>query len=47
MSAQECDAVKRWIELNERVLIDYWNGDIEYTENAPAAIEPVRDYSCP
>ncbi|MBV8118374.1 MAG: hypothetical protein JO081_00355 [Alphaproteobacteria bacterium] len=46
MSAQEFDMVRRWIKLNERVLIDYWNGDIEYTEDALAAIEPIRDYRC-
>jgi hypothetical protein len=31
----------RWIELNRNTLIDYWNGDIEYTEDAIAAIVPV------
>lgn len=41
MSSQEFDAVRRWIELNERVLIDYWNGDIEYTEDALDAIKPI------
>jgi len=31
----------RWIELNRNTLVDYWNGDIEYTEDAIAAIVPV------
>jgi hypothetical protein len=31
----------RWVELNRNTLIDYWNGDIEYTEDAIAAIVPV------
>jgi len=43
LSAQEFDAVRRWIELNEKVLIDYWNGDIEYTEDAVNAIRPIFD----
>jgi hypothetical protein len=31
-----------WIELNKTVLIDYWNGDIEYTEDAISALTPLR-----
>jgi hypothetical protein len=31
----------RWIDLNRNTLIEYWNGDIEYTEDAIAAIIPV------
>jgi hypothetical protein len=41
MSAAEFDLVSRWIELNRDVLIDYWNGDIEYTEDAIAALKPI------
>ena len=41
MSAQEFDAVRRWIELNGKVLIEYWNGDIEYTEDALAVIREI------
>ena len=29
-----------WIDLNKDVLIDYWNGDIEYTEDAISALKP-------
>ncbi len=43
MNASEFDLVRRWIELNRDVLIDYWNGDIEYTEDALAAIKPITD----
>jgi hypothetical protein len=43
LNAQEFDLVKRWIELNMYVLVDYWNGDIEYTEDALDAIKPVGD----
>ena len=31
----------RWIDLNRNTLIKYWDGDIEYTEDAIAAIVPV------
>jgi hypothetical protein len=30
-----------WIDLNKDVLIDYWNGDIEYTEDAVSALKPL------
>src|SRR5438094_215887 len=33
--------LSRWIELNRDVLIDYWNGDIEYTEEAMSALRPL------
>ena len=31
----------RWIDRNRDTLIKYWDGDIEYTEDAIAAIVPV------
>jgi hypothetical protein len=43
LNRQEFDLVRRWIELNMDVLVDYWNGDIEYTEDALDAIKPVGD----
>lgn len=41
ISGQEFELVRQWIELNEAVLIDYWNGAIEYTEDVLAAIRPL------
>jgi hypothetical protein len=41
MNAPEFGLVRRWIEENMQVLVDYWNGNIEYTEDALAAIRPV------
>jgi hypothetical protein len=41
MNFHEFDLVSPWIELNRGVLIDYWNGDIEYTEDALRAIKPI------
>jgi hypothetical protein len=43
INTHEFDLVRRWIELNMDILVDYWNGDIEYTEDALAAIRPVGD----
>jgi hypothetical protein len=33
----------RWISLNFATLIRYWDGEIEYTEDAIAAIVPVGE----
>jgi hypothetical protein len=41
LSAGEFALVTRWIELNERILVDYWNGAIEYTEDMLDAIKPL------
>ena len=43
INAHEFDLVRRWIELNMDVLVDYWTGDIEYTEDALNAIKPVGE----
>jgi len=43
LNTQEFDLVRRWIELNMDVLVDYWNGDTEYTEDALDAIKSVGD----
>ena len=34
--------LRQWIDLNEQVLIDYWNGVIGYTEDALNALRPVQ-----
>jgi hypothetical protein len=33
----------QWIGINRAVLVDYWNGDIEYTEDAIAALRPLPE----
>jgi hypothetical protein len=43
MNRQELDLVRRWIELNEAVLVDYWNGVIEYTEDVLDILQPIAD----
>lgn len=47
ISAREFDLVKRWIELNERALVDYWHGVIEYTEEVLDAIKPLAEADRP
>lgn len=42
VSAQDLALLKRWIELNEDVIVKYWDGEIEYTEDAIAALKPLR-----
>jgi hypothetical protein len=34
LSNSEENVLGRWVEMNARVLLDYWNGQIEYTEDA-------------
>lgn len=41
LSAEELALVTRWIALNRQVLIDYWTGEIGYTEDALAALRAL------
>ena len=34
LTGQEESLLETWIERNRRVLVDYWNGVIEYTDEA-------------
>ena len=43
MSSHEFELVRRWIELNQSVLVDYRNGVIEYTEDALNAIKSIDE----
>jgi hypothetical protein len=36
------DLLREWVELNRDVIIKYWDGDIEYTEDAIAALKPIH-----
>jgi hypothetical protein len=45
INSREFEVVRAWLELNERVLIDYWNGDIEYTEDALNAIKSIDEHA--
>src|SRR5437870_12998631 len=41
MDSAELALLRRWIELNQDVLVRYWDGSIEYTEDAIAALRPI------
>ena len=42
MAANDLALLEKWIELNCDVIVKYWDGEIEYTEDAIAALKPVR-----
>ena len=41
MSAHNLALLKKWLEVNQDVIIKYWDGEIEYTEDAIAALKPI------
>jgi hypothetical protein len=41
LPAQDLDLLERWIVRNRDVLVQYWNGDIPYTEDALNALLPL------
>ncbi len=38
----DLDLLRRWIDINEQVLIDYWNGVIGYTEDALNVLRSIK-----
>ena len=42
LSGHELALLQEWIELNRDVIIRYWDGEIEYTEDAIAALKPIN-----
>jgi hypothetical protein len=43
LSVPDFNLLKRWIELNRDVLVRFWEGDIEYTEDV---LEELKSLSC-
>ena len=41
LGASEEERLGLWVALNERVLLDYWNGAIAFTEDAIERLKPV------
>jgi hypothetical protein len=41
MSASDLALLKRWVDLNRDAIVKYWDGDIEFTEDAIAALKPL------
>jgi hypothetical protein len=42
MTAHDLALLKRWVGLNHDVIVRYWDGDIEYTEDAIAALKAIH-----
>ena len=42
MTAHDLDLLRKWIALNREVIVKYWDGEIEYTEDAIAELKPLR-----
>ncbi len=42
MSPSDLALLRKWIDLNRDVIIRYWDGDIESTQEAIAGIQPLR-----
>jgi hypothetical protein len=42
MAAHDLALPKKWVELNLDVIVRYWDGDIEYTEGALAALKAIH-----
>jgi uncharacterized protein DUF4160 len=41
LSAHDLALLQEWVDLNRDVIMKYWEGDIEYTEDAIAALKPI------
>jgi hypothetical protein len=42
LTAHELELLRKWVDLNRDVVIRYWDGEIEYTEDAIAALKPIQ-----
>ena len=42
LTSQEENLLDGWIERNRKVLVDYWNGVIEYTDEAIDQLSKIR-----
>jgi hypothetical protein len=42
LDPQDLALLRQWIDINEQILIDYWNGVIGYTEDALNALRPIN-----
>lgn len=41
LSAADERLLARWVQVNVQVLVDYWDGRIEYTEDALDLLKPI------
>jgi hypothetical protein len=42
LGAADLELLQKWIALNEDVILRYWRGEIEYTEDVIFALRAVR-----
>ena len=42
LSGYELTLLQKWIELNWDVILKYWEGEIEYTEDAIGLLKPLH-----
>jgi len=42
LSGHELTLLQKWLELNWDIILKYWEGEIEYTEDAIALLKPLR-----
>ena len=42
INSESFSALKKWIDMNLDVILKYWTGEIEYTEDAIAALKPIE-----
>ena len=42
ISAHDMALLKKWIEVNHDVIVKYWDGEIEYTEDAITELKPIH-----
>lgn len=43
LAAGKLERVRRWVALNREVLVQFWDGDIAYTEDVLPLIKAVQD----
>jgi hypothetical protein len=43
LAPKDLSILRRWIELNLEVLVQFWNGEIEYTEDVFDRLRPIGD----
>jgi hypothetical protein len=41
MKPSDLDLLRKWVDLDRDVLVGYWDGDIEYTEDAIQGLQAI------
>lgn len=43
ITQEEFSKIVQWIEINRDVLLQYWNGEIEYTQDLLGLLKPLEE----